>query len=322
MDYTTLGGSGLTVSRIALGCMGFGAPDRGRNPWALGKDDAGPIFRRAVELGITLWDTANVYGFGASEELVGHAIREYSRREDIVLATKVGLPMHDGPGGSGLSRRAIIEQIDGSLTRLGTDHIDLYQVHRFDPNTPVEETMAALHDVVSAGKARFIGASSMWAWQFAKMQHAAERNGLTRFVSMQDQYSLVQREEEREMFGLLDDQGVSSLPWCSLAKGRLARPYGRETARSRVDPMGQRAFGDSDRRIIDAAERIATARGTSMAHIALAWVLDNPVVAAPVIGATDPGHLDGAAAALGIELSAAETAALEAHYTPRSPSGF
>lgn len=322
MEYTELGSSGLTVSRIALGCMGLGEPDRGVNPWALGNQAAGPIFRRAVELGITLWDTANVYGFGASEALLGRAIKQYSRREDIVLATKVGLPMHDGPAGSGLSRRAITEQIDGSLTRLGTDYVDLYQVHRFDPNTPVGETMDALHDVVTAGKARFIGASSMWAWQFAKMQHAADQNGLTRFVSMQDQYSLVQREEEREMFGLLEDQRVSSLPWCPLAKGRLARPYGRDTVRSRADPIGQRVFGDSDRLIIDTVDRIAAARGTSMAQIALAWVLTNPVVAAPVIGATDPSQLNGAVAALDVHLHAAETAALEAHYTPRSPSGF
>jgi aryl-alcohol dehydrogenase-like predicted oxidoreductase len=322
VKYTSLGPSTLEVSRIALGCMGLGEPTRGVNPWALGEEAAGPIFRGAVELGITLWDTANVYGYGASEEVVGRAIRRYTRREDIVLATKLGLPMHDAPGGSGLSRKAITEQIDGSLTRLGTDYIDLYQVHRLDPNTPVEETMDALNDVVQAGKARYIGASSMWAWQFSKMQYIADQRGLARFVSMQDQYSLVQREEEREMFGLLEDQGVSSLPWCPLAKGRLARPYGQETVRSNADPIGRRVFDDTDRPIIDCVHRISTERGISMAQIALAWILDNPVVAAPIVGATSPGHLQGAAAALDIHLDAAETEALELSYTPRPPSGF
>ena len=197
-----------------------------------------------MELGITFWDTANVYSVGTSEEIVGRAIKEYSRREDVVLATKVFFPMHDGPGGSGLSRKAIMEQIDASLTRLGTDYVDLYQIHRFDPDTPVEETMEALHDVVKAGKARYLGASSMWAWQFAKMQHAADLHGWTRFVSMQNQYSLMQREEEREMFGLLADQGVGSIPWSPLAKGRLARPWGEQTQRSDTDPMGQRYIGD------------------------------------------------------------------------------
>ena len=322
MKYTSLGPSTLEVSRIALGCMGLGEPGRGVNPWALGEEAAGPIFRGAVELGITLWDTANVYGYGASEEVVGRAIRRYTRREGIVLATKLGLPMHDAPGGSGLSRKAITEQIDGSLTRLGTDYIDLYQVHRFDPNTPVEETMDALNEVVQAGKARYIGASSMWAWQFSKMQYIADQHGLARFVSMQDQYSLVQREEEREMFGLLEDQGVSSLPWCPLAKGRLARPYGQETVRSNADPIGRRVFDDTDRPIIDCLHRISTERGISMAQIALAWVLDNSVVAAPIVGATSPGHLQDAAAALDIHLDAGETEALEVGYTPRPPSGF
>ena len=202
MEYARLGNSGLRVSRISLGCMSFGDPSRGFNEWSLGEEDAGPFFKQAVELGITFWDTANVYQLGSSEEIVGRAIKKYSRREDIVLATKVHFPMHEGPGGSGLSRKAILEQIDASLTRLGTDYVDLYQIHRFDPNTPIEETMEALHDVVKAGKARYLGASSMWAWQFAKMQHVAELHGWTKFVSMQDLYNLMQREEEREMFGL------------------------------------------------------------------------------------------------------------------------
>ncbi|MGF1430443.1 aldo/keto reductase [Kitasatospora sp. LaBMicrA B282] len=322
MQYVPLGNTELQVSRIALGCMGFGDPARGVNPWALDEESAAPLFRRAVELGITFWDTANVYAGGTSEELVGRAVKRYARREDIVLATKVGLPMHDGPGGAGLSRRAILGQVDASLARLGTDHIDLYQIHRFDPATPVEETMAALHEVVTAGKVRYLGASSMWAWQFAKLQHAAERHGWTPFVAMQNQYSLVQREDEREMFPLLADQGVASLPWCPLAKGRLARPYGRVTGRSASDPVGQRFFGEVDRPMVDAVERVAAQRGIPMARVALAWVLANPTVAAPVIGATAPAHLDDAAAALAVHLDAAETAALESGYTPRRPTGF
>jgi aryl-alcohol dehydrogenase-like predicted oxidoreductase len=220
MQGTRLGSSGLKVSRIALGCMSFGDTSRGFNEWALDDEAAEPIFRQAVDLGITFWDTANAYGYGTLEEIVGRAMRKHSRHDDIVLATKVFFKMHDGPGGSGLSRKAIMEQIDASLSRLSTDYVDLYQIHRFDPDTPVEETMEALHDVVKAGKARYIGASSMWAWQFAKMQHAAERNGWTRFISMQNQYSLMQREEEREMFGLLADQGVAA------SRGALSRRDG------------------------------------------------------------------------------------------------
>ncbi|MEU4119509.1 aldo/keto reductase [Kitasatospora sp. NPDC028055] len=322
MEYRRLGGTELVVSRIALGCMGFGGSGRGHNPWALDEDAAAPVFRRAVELGITLWDTANVYGGGASEELVGRAVRRYTRREDVVLATKAGLPMHDGPGGSGLSRRAILEQVDGSLARLGTDHLDLFQLHRFDPATPVEETVAALAEVVAAGKVRYVGASSMWAWRFAKLQHAAARAGGPAFVSMQHQYSLVQREEEREMFPLLADQGVGSLVWCPLASGRLARPYGLATARSAGDAVAGRFFGDVDRPIVDAVESVAAARGVPMARVALAWVLGNPLVTAPVVGATRPGHLDDAVAALGVRLDAAERAALEGSYTPRLPTGF
>ena len=297
-NTTRLGNSGLRVSRIALGCMSFGDTSRGFNEWSLGEEDAGPFFKQAVELGITFWDTANVYQLGSSEEIVGRAIKKYSRREDIVLATKVHFPMHEGPGGSGLSRKAILEQIDASLTRLGTDYVDLYQIHRFDPNTPIEETMEALHDVVKAGKARYLGASSMWAWQFAKMQYVAELHGWTKFVSMQDLYNLMQREEEREMFGLLADQGVGSIPWSPLAKGRLARPWGEHTQRFDHDPVGQRFFGEGDRAIVDAVQKVAEARGIPMAQVALAWVLKNPVVTAPIVGATKPHHLADAAAAI------------------------
>jgi len=296
MEYTRLGSSGLKVSRITLGCMSFGDTSRGFNEWALNDEQAEPLFRQALDLGITFWDTADVYGLGTSEEIVGRAIRSYSRREDIVLATKVMFTMHDGPGGSGLSRKAILEQVDASLTRLGTDYIDLYQIHRFDPETPIEETMEALHDVVRAGKVRYLGASSMWAWQFASMQHAARVNGWTPFISMQNQYSLMMREEEREMFPLLADQGVGSIPWSPLAKGRLARP--------------------------DAVQAVPGARGIPMAQVALAWVLHNPVVSAPIVGATRVQHLADAAGALDVHLTDDEIARLQAPYTVRMPTGF
>ncbi|RNL79561.1 aldo/keto reductase [Nocardioides marmorisolisilvae] len=321
MEYTRLGNSGLNVSRIALGCMSFGGPPHNA-PWMLDEDAAQPIFRQALELGVTFWDTANIYSLGSSEEIVGRALKEYTKRDEIVLATKVFFPMHEGPGGGGLSRKAIMEQIDASLKRLGTDYVDLYQIHRFDPNTPVEETMEALHDVVKAGKARYLGASSMWAWQFASMQHAADLNGWTRFISMQDQYSLLQREEEREMFGLLADQGVGSLPWSPLAKGRLARPWGTDTLRSENDAMGQRYVGDENQPIVEAVQKIAEGRGVPMAQVALAWMLQNPVVAAPIVGPTKEHHLADAVAAVELELSADEIEALEAPYTPRLPSGF
>jgi 1-deoxyxylulose-5-phosphate synthase len=322
MEYSRLGDSGLRVSRIALGCMSFGDTSRGFNEWSLGDEEAQPFFQQAVELGVTFWDTANVYGIGSSEEIVGRAIQKYSRREDIVLATKVHFTMHGGPGGSGLSRKAIMEQIDASLTRLGTDYVDLYQIHRFDPDTPVEETMEALHDVVKAGKARYIGASSMWAWQFAKMQHAADLHGWTRFVCMQNQYNLMQREEEREMFGLLADQGVGSIPYTPLAKGRLARPWGEHTQRFDTDPIGRRFDHDSDRPIVEAVQQVAEARGIPMAHIALAWVLKNPVVTAPVVGATKPHHLPDAVAALDVHLTDDEIQTVEEPYGPHQPTAF
>lgn len=322
MEYTRLGSSGLRISRIALGTMTYGSPDKAFPTWAMDEEAAQPFFRQAVELGITFWDTANVYSAGTSEQIVGRAMREYSRREDIVLATKLHLRMHDGPGGQGLSRKAIMEQIDASLQRLGTDYVDLYQIHRFDPTTPIEETMEALHDVVKAGKARYIGASAMWAWQFASMQHAADLGGWTRFVSMQDQYSLLYREEEREMLGLLAHQGVGSIPYSPLAKGRITHPWGTITARNTNDAVQASTFADTDEPIVNATEAIATARGVSMAQVALAWVLRHPVVSAPIVGATKPHHLADAAAALDIELTDAEVTALEEHYTPRNPAGF
>ncbi|WP_432512651.1 aldo/keto reductase [Kineococcus sp. SYSU DK001] len=326
MEHTHLGSTGLTVSRIVLGCMSFGDGSE-QQTWTLDAEAAEPVFREAVELGITFWDTANVYGRGSSERVTGEAIRTYTRREDVVLATKVFGEMGPGPGQSGLSRRAIMEQVDASLQRLGTDWIDLYQIHRFDPTTPVEETMEALHDVVKAGKVRYLGASSMWAWQFAKLQTAADLGGWTRFVSMQNQYSLAQREEEREMFPLLADQGVGSIPWGPLQAGKMARPWGEQsTARAGDEPetdgKGNPVRLDTDKGIVDAIERIAGERGVSMAQVALAWVLRNPVVDAPIVGATKVHHLRDAVAALDLELTAEEVTALEEHYVPRQPTFF
>lgn len=318
MNYTLLGNSGLKVSRIALGCMSFGLAGTGR-AWTLDDDAAEPIFRQALDLGVTFWDTANVYGKGSSEEIVGRAIKTYTTREQIVLATKQYWPMNDGPGGSGLSRKAIIEQTDASLHRLGTDYIDR--------NVPVTETMEALHDVVKSGKVRYIGASSMWAWQFAKMQSVAELHGWTKFISMQDQYSLTHREEEREMFGLLADQGVGSIPWSPLNAGINARPWGdqsteRAKQNPKVDMFKNPLYLDSDKAIIDATEKIAADRGVPMAQIALAWVLRNPVVDSVLSGATKPHHLADAAAALEITLTDDERRALEEPYLPRTPTYF
>ncbi|MFD6195706.1 aldo/keto reductase [Mycobacteriaceae bacterium NPDC060252] len=329
MKYTRLGNSGLQVSRIALGCMSFGRPGTGRE-WVLDADAAGAIFRTAIELGITFWDTANTYSAGTSEEITGAAIGTYTRRDQIVLATKVWGRMGDGPGGRGLSRRAIFEQIDASLRRLGTDCIDLYQIHRFDPETPVEETMEALHDVVKAGKARYLGASSMWAWQFAKMQYTAQLHGWTPFISMQSQYHLLQREEEREMFPLLGDQQVGSIPWSPLSGGFLTRPWGteRNTARGaesqarRRDLYGTPTVLGTDKEIVDAVEHIARERDVSMAQVAMAWVLANPVVAAPIVGATKTGHLTDAAAAVEVSLNADEITALDQHYAIRQPTYY
>jgi aryl-alcohol dehydrogenase-like predicted oxidoreductase len=325
MQYARLGRSGLTVSRIALGCMSFGDPASGFQQWTLGQDDALPYFQQALDLGITFWDTANVYSFGDSERIVGEALRRFTKRDEIVLATKVHMPMGEGPGDRGLSRKAIMQQIDASLTRLGTDFVDLYQIHRFDPATPIEETMEALHDVVKAGKVRYLGASAMWTWQFAKLQSTADLHGWTRFVSMQDQYSLIYREEEREMFGLLADQGVGSIPYSPLAKGRVARPAESEqTLRSVDDKVGNALFNkpEQDRPVIDAVQRIAEARGVTMAQIATAWVLRNPVVTAPIVGATKPHHLADAAAAVDLVLTDDEVTALEEHYVVRSAGGF
>lgn len=314
MKYKRLGDSGLRVSRIGLGCMSYGEAASGMHQWTLDEAAAAPFFQQAVELGVTFWDTANVYQGGTSEEFVGRGIRRFSRREDIVLATKVHGRMHDGPGGSGLSRKAILEQIDASLRRLGTDYVDVYYIHRYDDEVPVEETMGALHDVVKAGKVRYLGASSMWAWQFAKLQHSAELHGWTRFSAMQDQYNVLKREEERDMIPLCLDRGVGLTPYSPLAKGRAARPWGEQTVRSSTDTVAQAFDRDVDKPVIDAVQHIAEERGAPMAQVALAWVLSKPVVACPIVGATKPKHLEDAVAALEVHLTTDEISMLEAEY--------
>jgi 1-deoxyxylulose-5-phosphate synthase len=322
MRYVKLGRTGLDISPLCLGCMSYGASDRGNHPWSLDEETSRPFIRRAIEAGINFFDTANVYSDGTSEEIVGRALHDFARRDEIVLATKVHGQMRKGPNGRGLSRKAIMSEIDHSLRRLGTDYVDLYQIHRFDPTVPVEETMEALHDVVKAGKARYLGASSMWAWQFAKAQHAAERNGWTRFVTMQNHYNLLYREEEREMLPLCADQGVGVIPWSPLARGRLTRDWDERSARSETDAFGQTLYRDEDRVIVDRVAEIARTRGVPRAQVALAWVSAHPVVDAPIVGATKPHHLDDAVASLSITLEPEEMARLEEPYQTRGVVGF
>jgi aryl-alcohol dehydrogenase-like predicted oxidoreductase len=325
MDTLRLGDSGLRVSRVILGCMSFGVPDRGTHPWVLDADRAKPIIEQALDAGITTFDTANVYSAGTSEEITGAVLRELGVRDDVVLATKVHGRMGAGPNGSGLSRGAIMTQVEASLRRLGTDYIDLYQIHRFDPAVPIEETMEALHDLVRAGKVRYLGASSMHAWQFVQAQYVADLGGWTRFVSMQDQYNLLMREEEREMHPFCLDQGVGVIPWSPLARGRLTRDLNEVTGRSATDAFGQRLYQqepDSDRAIIEAVSAIATERGCARAQVALAWTLHKPAVTAPIVGVTSAQHLTEAVAATELELSPDEIDRLEAPYTPRSPEGY
>jgi aryl-alcohol dehydrogenase-like predicted oxidoreductase len=323
MDNVRLGKTGLKISRLALGCMSYGNPTTpNAHTWALDDDDAQPFFRQAIEMGVTFWDTANVYQAGTSEEVVGRAIKRYSRREDIVLATKVHGKMHDGAGGQGLSRKAILEQVDASLARLGTDYIDLYQIHRFDPETPVEETMEALHDIVKAGKVRYLGASSMYAWQFAKLQHAAELRSWTPFVAMQNQYNLLRRQDERELLPMCADMGVGAVPYSPQGKGRLARPWGEQSKRSSEDKVVQAFDSPLDEPVVNAVHRVAETRGVTMAQVALAWVLHSPFVSAPIVGATKPHHLPEAIAALDLRLTDHEIQSLEEQYTPHGPSWF
>ncbi|MBK3643836.1 aldo/keto reductase [Streptomyces sp. NPDC001260] len=316
MQYVKLGSTGLDVSRICLGCMTYGLPDRGVHEWTLGEEDSRPLIRQALEAGINFFDTANVYSDGTSEEIVGKALREYANRDEIVLATKAHGRTRPGPNGAGLSRKAVMAEIDHSLGRLGTDYVDLYQIHRFDPHTPVEETMEALHDLVKAGKVRYIGASSMYAWQFSKMQYTAERHGWTKFVSMQNHYNLLYREEEREMLPLCADQGVGVLPWSPLARGRLTRDWGTVTDRSANDDFGSRLYPEGDRTIVEAVTRIANDRGVPRAQVALAWLLHQETVVAPIIGAAKPHHIEDAVAAVELRLSDKEIEELERPYTP------
>ncbi|MFD5254259.1 aldo/keto reductase [Streptomyces bobili] len=321
MQYVKLGSTGLDVSRICLGCMTYGVPDRGTHAWTLDEDASRPLIRQAVEAGITFFDTANIYSDGTSEEIVGAALRDFARRDEIVLATKVHGRMRPGPNGGGLSRKAILTEIDHSLSRLGTDYVDLYQIHRFDPHTPVEETMEALHDLVKAGKVRYLGASSMYAWQFSKMQYTAQRHGWTKFVSMQNHYNLLYREEEREMLPLCADQGVGVLPWSPLARGRLTRDWGTATDRSARDEFGGGLYPDSDRAVVEAVTRIAEARGVPRAQVALSWLLRQGTVTAPIIGASKPRHLQDAVAAVELNLTEKESEELEQPYTPHAVSG-
>jgi len=325
MKYVRLGNSGLEISAVVLGCMSYGEPLRGGHEWTVPEEQSRPLIKQALEAGITTFDTANVYSDGSSEEIVGQALADFASRDEVVIATKVHGRMRPGPGGAGLSRGAIMTEIDASLRRLGTDYVDLYQIHRWDPEAPIEETMEALHDVVKAGKARYIGASSMWAWQFAKAQYTADLGGWTRFVSMQDQYNLINREEEREMHPFCLDQGVGVLPWSPLARGKLTRDWDESTTRSETDEFGRTLYGqheEGDRTIADAVAAVAGTRGVSRAQVALAWVRQQQAVTAPIVGATGPQHLEDAVASVDLVLTGEELAALAAPYLPRHAEGF
>jgi aryl-alcohol dehydrogenase-like predicted oxidoreductase len=322
MDYTRFGRSGLEVSRICLGCMSYGVPERGAHPWSLGEAESRPFLRRALDLGINFFDTANVYSDGTSEEIVGRALKDFAPRDEVVIATKVHGRMRKGPNGAGLSRKAILSEIDHSLRRLGTEYVDLYQIHRFDPQVPLEETLEALHDVVKAGKARYIGASSMYAWQFARALHLADRHGWTRFVSMQNYVNLLYREEEREMLPLCLDQGVGVIPWSPLGRGRLTRPVEVATDRTATDLYLQTLYHSADHDIIDRVAALAARRGLTMAQVALAWVAGHPAVSAPIVGVTKAEHLADALVGIDVDLSNDERAELEAPYTPQPVQGI
>ncbi|MDO4641838.1 MAG: aldo/keto reductase [Neisseria sp.] len=323
MQYVKLGNTGVDVSRICLGMMSFGKPgsENGLFPWAVDFEQAKPSFKRAVELGINYFDTANIYQMGTSEEVTGKLIKAFNlNRDEIVVATKVNFPMRpDRPNGGGLSRKNILTEIDHSLRRLQLDYVDVYQIHRLDHSTPMEEIMEALHDVVKSGKARYIGASSMYAWEFERLQNIAEKNGWTKFVSMQNHYSLIHREEEREMLPLCQDRRVAVVPWSPLGGGRLARPWGEQTERSKIDAVSPMVWGNTeaaDKIVVDNLQKIAAAKGVSMAQAALAWLLSKPAVTAPIVGTTSVKHVEEAVAALDVVLTPEEIAALEAPYVP------
>ncbi|MCY0878496.1 MAG: aldo/keto reductase [Firmicutes bacterium] len=325
MEYRRLGRSGLEVSRICLGCMSYGVGERGHHPWVLAESEARPFIRRALDMGINFFDTANVYSGGSSEEILGRALKDFVSREEVVIATKVHGRMRPGPNGAGLSRKAILHEIDQSLKRLGTDYVDLYQIHRWDYQTPIEETLEALDEVVKAGKARYIGASSMHAWQFMKALALQRQHGWAQFISMQNYVNLLYREEEREMLPLCREEGVGVIPWSPLARGRLARPWNQATARSETDQFARTLYQkteEEDRRVVEAVEAVARERGVPMAQIALAWVLQKSPVVAPIVGATRLQHLEDAVAALTIQLTEDEIARLEAHYVPHAVVGF
>jgi 1-deoxyxylulose-5-phosphate synthase len=325
MEYTKLGNTGLEVSRICLGCMGFGDAERWVHRWVLNEQESRPVIKKALDLGITFFDTANVYSIGASEEILGRALKDFAKRDEVVIATKVHGRMREGPNGGGLSRKAILSEIDNSLRRLETDYVDLYQIHRWDDETPIEETMEALNDVVRAGKARYIGASSMWAWQFQRALHVAEKHGWTRFVSMQNHLNLIYREEEREMLPLCRAEGIGAIPYSPLAAGRLTRDWSSEqTARSESDQIAKRKYdstAETDRQVVEQVAAIAEQRGVKRVHVALAWLLQKQPVAAPIIGATKASHLEDAVGALAVTLTPEEVAALEAPYVPHAIVG-
>jgi len=324
MDTTRLGRTGLEISRLCLGCMSFGAPDRGNHPWTMGEAASRPFIRKALDLGINFFDTANVYSDGTSEEIVGKALLDYARRDEVVIATKVHGRMHPGPNGAGLSRKAILAEIDASLKRLGTDHVDLYQTHRWDYAVPIEETLEALNDVVRAGKALHIGASSMHAWQFAKSLALSEKHGWARFQTMQNYVNLLYREEEREMLPLCKAEGIGVIPWSPLARGRLTRDWDTSTARTETDGFGKTLYAktaEADRKVVEAVAAVAARLGRPRAQVALAWVLHKPEVSAPIVGATRLEQLDDAVAALSLQLSPADIAELEAPYVPHAVVG-
>jgi aryl-alcohol dehydrogenase-like predicted oxidoreductase len=325
METARLGPTGTQVSRICLGCMTYGVPERGAHPWTLPEADSRPLIKQAVELGINFFDTSNSYSDGTSEEIVGRALRDFAQRDEVVVATKCFFPLTKGPNRGGLSRKAIMQAIDASLTRLGMEYVDLYQIHRWDYDTPIEETLEALHDVVKAGKARYIGASSMYAWQFAKALFLADRHGWTRFVTMQDHYNLLNREEEREMLPLCLDQRVGVLPWSPLARGRLTRDWDESNKRTETDEVGKTLYAASeaaDRKVVEAVAQVAKRRGVPRAQVALAWVIAKPAVTSPIIGASKPHHLTDAVAALSLRLTSEEIAELEAPYVPHGIVGF
>jgi aryl-alcohol dehydrogenase-like predicted oxidoreductase len=332
MEYVNLGRTGLKVSRICLGCMTYGRPpapgepQAGRHAWALSEEESQPFLKQALDLGINFFDTANVYSSGASEEILGRFLKRNVRRESVVVATKVWGVMREEPNGRGLSRKAILFELDESLKRLQMDYVDLYQIHRWDEETPIEETLEALHDVVKAGKVRYIGASSMFSWQFAKALSLAEKHGWTRFVSMQNHYNLLYREEEREMIPLCRVEGIGVIPWSPLARGRLARPWQSETTkRSETDRFGNTMYAkteEADQKVVEALTALAQKRGVPQAQLALAWMLGRPGITAPIVGATKPNHLEDAVAALSVKLTPEEMAGLEAPYVPHPVLGL